>query len=114
MNFRFGYRIGALQEVEVAAFVSLLDVLHKQFAVAAGVNSFLRAPGCTAAREFIFIDAHVQSPCGNVEFDDVSFFKKCKWPADKGFGGDVKNARPITCAAHSSVGNTNHIANSRL
>jgi hypothetical protein len=49
MNFGLRNGSGAFEEIEVAAFVSLLDVLQEEFSVAAWIDAFLGAPGCAAS-----------------------------------------------------------------
>jgi hypothetical protein len=110
MNFRFRDRSGAFQEIEVAAFVSLLDVLHEELAVTAGINSLFRAPSRAAPAQFLCAHAHVQLAGRDVEFDDIAFLQQRERPTDKGLGGDVQNAGAVASAAHTRVGNTDHVA----
>ena len=54
MDLGLGDGGGAFQEIEVASFVGLLDVLHEELAVSARVNSFFGSPGCAATGELLF------------------------------------------------------------
>ncbi len=49
MNFGLGNGSSAFEKIEVATLMSLLDVLHEEFSVAAGIDAFFRAPGGAAA-----------------------------------------------------------------
>ncbi len=47
---------------------------------------------------------------GDVEFDDVAFFQQRERATDKGLGRNVEDAGTVTRAAHSRVGNADHVA----
>jgi hypothetical protein len=86
MNLGLGDGRGTFQEIEVAAFVSLLDVLHKKFAVAAGIDAFFWTPGGAAAGQFIVANEHIELAGRDVELDHVAFFEQGKRATDEGFG----------------------------
>ena len=110
MDLWLGDGSGAFQEIKVATFVSLFDVLHEKFSVAAGKDAFLWAPGGPAAGQFIVAHEHIALAGGDVQFDEVALFQQRQRTADEGFGRDVEDAGAITCAAHASVGNADHVA----
>jgi hypothetical protein len=83
VDFWFGNWSGAFEKIEVATLVGLLDVLHKEFAVASGIDAFFRPPGGAAASEFVVTDKHVQLPRRDIQFDEVPFVEKREWPADE-------------------------------
>ncbi len=86
MNFGFRDSGGALQEIEIAALVSLPDVLHVQPSVSALINPLFRFPGSATPAKFVIIHPHIQLAFRHIEFDDVPVLQQRQWPADKRLG----------------------------
>ena len=86
MNFGFWDGSGTLQEIEIAALVSLLDVLHVQPSVSAVINPLFRFPGSATPAKLVIIHPHIQLAFRHIEFDDVSVLQQRQWPADERFG----------------------------
>ena len=49
MDLWLGDGSRAFEKIEVAALMSLFDVLHEKFSVAAGIDAFSWTPGSAAA-----------------------------------------------------------------
>src|SRR3954470_2978369 len=67
-----GYRCGALEEIEVAAFVGLLDVLGEDHAVAAFVFPCRSLPGASPRAHLGVGNLEVQNFPLHVELDEIA------------------------------------------
>src|SRR5215831_21303088 len=114
MNLGLRNRSGALKKIEVAAFMSLGDVLHEELAVAAGIDARCGPPLCAAAREFLVTNAHVEFTGRNIQFDRVAFPQERERPPYERFGSDVKYTSSVTCTAHACVRYTDHVSYARF
>src|SRR6267143_6275056 len=83
VDLRFGDRCSAFEKIKVASFVGLLDVLQKQFAVAARIDAVFRPPRSSAAGQFLVAHPHIQLARGDVQFDDVTFLQQRERSANK-------------------------------
>src|SRR4051812_947954 len=110
MNFRFPYRRGPLEEIEVAPAIGLADVLRIQPAESARILCFTRFPCRTPAPELVVAHAQRQPPPRHIELDDVAVLDERERTADEGLGGDVQNARAVARAAHPRVRYPHHVA----
>ena len=68
------------QKVEITAFVSLLDMIQEELAVASSVMRFGRTPGFTPLRQFLLRHLQCQASFVNVEADDIPILDQCQRP----------------------------------
>ena len=83
------------QEVEVAAFVGLGDVVGEQHRVAAGGGTFSGHPDRTPRGELVFRDEQVEPAGRDVEHDLVAGLDERQRPADERLGRDVQHAGAV-------------------
>ena len=103
-----------VEEMKVAAFVSLRDFLFEKFAVAAGEAFFRRRPGGLALGEFVIADVKGEGSVLGVEFDEVAVLHESQRSADGGFRRDVKDASAVRGARHAGIGDAENVADSLL
>src|SRR5207237_54604 len=81
------------EEIEVAALVSLEDVLEVEPAVAAAVSGRGRPPLSAAAGQLGVGDVQLEAAAGDVQLDLVAIAHERERAADGGFGGNVEDNR---------------------
>src|SRR5438270_13982301 len=104
LGFRDGCR--SLEEIEIAAFIGLSNMLQEQLSVSARINSFPRTPGRATVGKLLFADLHVQLSLADVEFNHVTFLQQSEWAADKRFRAHVQDTSAAARAAHPRSGHT--------
>src|SRR5882672_4233015 len=109
-----GHRRGTLEEIEVAAFVGLLDVLAEDRAVAPFVFPWRGLPAAFPLLQFLGGDLQVQFALFDVQFDEIAVPDESQRSADKGFRGDVQDAGAVAGAAHARVRQAHHVAHPLL
>src|SRR5215471_21321194 len=114
MNLGLRNRSGALKKIEVAAFMSLGDVLHEELAVAAAIDTRCGSPLCAAPHEFLVTNAHVGSTGRNIQLDRVAFPQQRERAPYERFGSDVEYTSSVTCTAHACVRYANHVPYARF
>src|SRR5688572_5445363 len=102
VDLRIRRRRGALEEIEVAALVRLLDVAREDRAIAALELRLRRLPGGFPLLHLVLGDLEVQSLLLGVEFNQVAGLHVRERPADEGLGGDVEDAGAVAGAAHAA------------
>ena len=71
----------AHQEIEIAALVSLHDMVDVELAIAANQQVFWRLDIGQASGQFGLGDIQVQASSGAVQFNPVTFLHSRQWPA---------------------------------
>src|SRR5690349_13821007 len=92
-----------LEEVEVAAFIGLLDMFREHPAIAALEAALGRLPFGSALGKLGLAHVETDGARGDIERDSVAVLHERQWPADKGFRRDVQNAGAIAGAAHARI-----------
>src|SRR5258708_537908 len=105
---------GALEEIEVAAFVGLADMLREQRAVAAPVSGRRRFPFAFSALQFGFIHLERKPTARHVELDQIAALHQRERATDVAFGGNVQHAGAVGSPAHARVGDAHHVAHALL
>src|SRR5262252_1673366 len=96
-----GRGCGALEEVEIAAFVGLPDVLGEERAVAALEAPAGRLPGALALHHLGVVDEQLQPAALDVELDHVALLDESEWSSDERFRSDVQHAAAEGGATHA-------------
>src|SRR5689334_13345907 len=98
MNFRLRGRCTREQEIEIAAFVGLADMLRKHRAIAALVMRLRRGPGGTALCKLLVGDMQVNAASGDIDLDLVAGLHQSQRPADKTLRCHMQDASAVTGA----------------
>ena len=85
-------------------------MLYVQTAVTALHGGGWRRPGCAASDEFFVGNFQFQPAFRDVQFYGISVLHQCKCAAQSRFGCGVQHDGAEGGAAHSGVGDTDHIA----
>src|SRR5437763_784053 len=109
MDLRLSGRRGAFQEIEIAALVSLGDVLLVERTVSALETRRRPLPRGATARQFSLGYFELELAGGHVEHDQIAVLYEGERPPDIRFGRHVQDASAVTRAAHPRVGNANHV-----
>src|SRR5690606_5977395 len=91
------------QEIEVASLVRLLDMFREHEAIATLIARWWGHPIGSPTRKLVVADEHVETPLGNVEFDNVTGLQQSQRAADIGFGRRVQYAGAKRRAGHAGV-----------
>src|SRR3989304_2639455 len=89
VDLRFRHACGALEEIEIAAFVGLPDMARENSAVSAGAAGSRPFPGLAPSGEFRFVDFQVQGSFRDVELDRVAAPHPGERAPDPRFRGDA-------------------------
>ena len=103
-----------LQEIEIAAFRGLLDMLAENVAVTALEARRQRLPGGLAAFQFGVVDLHLDQALVHIDRHHIAGLHQRQRPADIALRRDVQNAGAIAGAAHPRVGDAHHVAHALL
>src|SRR5690348_14357564 len=87
------------EEIEIAAFIGLLDVAGEHPAIAALEAAFGRLPCRAAAGEFVLRHIEADAARRDVERDAIAAAHQRERPADIGFWRDMEDARAVARAA---------------
>ena len=98
MDLGFSSGIGATEKVKVASLVSLLDVLHDQFAVAARKLRWGRTPLGAAFGELFCAQGDVDALGSHIESDDVAGADQCQWTANPTLRRHMQHAGSVAGA----------------
>src|SRR4029079_14716266 len=98
------------EEIEVAALVSLADVLGEHRAVAARIFRRRLLPGGLAARHLRVADMQMDRPLVDVDLDLVAGLHEVERTADEALRRNMQDAGAVARAAHAAVGNADHVA----
>src|SRR5215471_16858160 len=110
VDFWFGDGAERREEIEIAAFVGLPDMLGVQRPVTAWVMGCGLSPGGTTPGEIFIRDVEVNAALADIHFDLVAGPHKGEWPADKALRRHVKDAGTVAGTAHARIGDTQHVA----
>src|SRR3954462_13970420 len=110
MNLRLGHGGLSLQEIEVAALIGLADVLGEHRAVAARVFRWRLFPGGLATGHLGVADVQMDRALVDVDLDLVAGLHEIERTADEALRRDVQDAGAVAGAAHASVGDADHVA----
>src|SRR5687767_1647462 len=113
-SLRQGLFIGTAKEVEVTSAVRLFDVLFVELAVATLMRACWRPPCLASTIELHRIDAKIQTPGVNIELDHVAVAHERERTANRRLGRHMQQSGAICSAAHSRVGNAEHVSNTSL
>jgi hypothetical protein len=72
MDLGFWDGRGSFEEIKVAAFMRLLDVLHKEFSIPTRVDFVPGAPCISPESEIRLTDTHVQLAPRHINFDHIA------------------------------------------
>src|SRR6266542_6813827 len=101
MDLRLGGWRRAFEEVEIAAFVGLSDVLLIERAETARESRRRRLPLRAPARELVGGHAQLEPPCMHIELDQIAVAHERERPADEGLRCDVQHAGAVARSAHA-------------
>ncbi len=102
------------QEIEIAAFVGLADVLRIHGAVAARVTRRRLFPGGAAARQLLVRHVQMDAALVDIDLDLVAGLHEGERTADEAFRRHVQDAGAVAGAAHARVGNAQHVLDALL
>src|SRR5579863_5207808 len=91
------------EEIEVAAFIGLLDVPGEHPAIAARVARGGLLPYGTTLFQFGLPHVEIDAARRDVERDLVAVFHQRQRPADIGFRRDMQDAGAVAGAAHARI-----------
>src|SRR5258708_4484657 len=97
------------EEIEICPLVRLLNMFDVK-PQPATLRKWWRRPCCPTNGESSVIDVQPKQPIGHIERDCVARLHQRERAAGCGFWTGMQNYGPIGRAAHASVGNTDHIA----
>src|SRR5687767_8659498 len=102
-NVRLSYRRAeaGLQEIEVAAFVRLLDMPREHPAIAALIAGLLCRQAFAAPCELCVGHLQRDGARWNIDCDGVAGSHQCQRPPDERFWRDVEDASTVAGAAHA-------------
>src|SRR6202030_133417 len=116
INRRLAHRRaeGGFEEIEIAAFVGLLDVPCKHPAIAALEAPLRLLPIGAALFQFRLADVEIDAARGDVERNLVAVLHQRKRHADEGFRRHMQDAGAIADAAHARIRQPHHVAHALL
>src|SRR5580658_8524583 len=114
MNLRLRRWLAALQEIEIAALIGLADMSRIHGAVTPRITWWRRRPRRAASRKFIVSDVQMNLARRDIDLDFVAGFDQRQRAADKTLRCHVQDARAVARAAHTCVGNAQHVAHAAL
>src|SRR5258706_6617342 len=109
-----GDRCGPLEEIEVAAFVGLLDMLGEDHAVAAFVFACRGLPGAFPLAHLGVGNLKIQNFPFHVELDEIAVLHERERAADERLGRHMQHAGAVARAAHARIGEADHVAHALL
>src|SRR5215472_1998313 len=101
VDFRLGDTLGALEEIEVAAFVGLPRVLGEHLVIAARVVARRRLVSLDAVGNLGVAQRDVDRALFYIDRDHVAGAHGSERAANRRLRGDVQDAGPIARTAHA-------------
>src|SRR6266852_4830568 len=114
INLRFTSLTARVQKIKIATLIRLGYVRSVQSSKATLIAWRFRFPLGATAVQLIIVDAQIEFPLSNIQFDQIAIAHQRERTADKRFWRNVQAARAVRGATHPRVGDPHHVADAVL
>src|SRR5262249_1128472 len=107
-------RISGTEEIEIATFIALQDMIHIKLGIAAQVRTAQWTPVPETFGNLVPTYQHIELALGEIQPNRIAVLHNRKRPTHSSFRATMENYGSIACSAHPRITDPDHVCHTRL